>query len=67
MKYKNQLILTGKISEIGEFLTSNIPDSYRAGAELTAGWKISDHLKWDGNCTFSRNKIKILRTGYRRV
>ncbi|MDS1031070.1 TonB-dependent receptor [Porphyromonadaceae sp. NP-X] len=58
MKYKNQLILTGKISEIGEFLTSNIPDSYRAGAELTAGWKISDHLKWDGNCTFSRNKIK---------
>lgn len=26
MKYKNQLILNGKMSEIGELLTSNIPD-----------------------------------------
>ncbi|HOJ66440.1 MAG TPA: TonB-dependent receptor [Paludibacteraceae bacterium] len=58
MKYKNQLILTGKVSEIGEFLTTNIPDSYRAGIELTAGWKITNFLNWDGNCTFSHNKIK---------
>ena len=57
MKYKNQLILTGKISEIGEMLTSNIPDSYRSGIELTAGVKITDWLKWDGNMTLSSNKI----------
>ena len=57
MRYKDQLILTGKISEIGEALTSNIPDSYRAGVELLAGWKISDLLRWDGNLTLSQNKI----------
>jgi len=57
MKYKNQLILTGKISEIGEMLTSNIPDSYRSGIELTAGLKITDWLKWNGNLTLSSNKI----------
>lgn len=57
MKYKNQLILTGKTSEIGELLTTNIPNSYRAGIELTAGVKITDWVKWNGNLTLSRNKI----------
>ncbi len=57
MKYDNQLILTGKLSEIGELLTSNIADSYRSGIELTAVAKITDWLKWDGNLTLSRNKI----------
>ena len=57
MKYRNQLILTGKISEIGELLTSNIPDSYRLGIELMAAWKPLDWLHWDGNVTVSRNKI----------
>ena len=58
MKYKNQLILNGKMSEIGELLTSNIPDSYRTGLELTGGIKITRGLRWDGNLNFSRNKIK---------
>ena len=57
MKYKNQLVLTGKVSEIGELLTSNMPDSYRAGFELIAGVKITDNLKWDGNVSLSQNKI----------
>lgn len=57
MKYKDQLILTGKISDIGEALTTNIPDSYRAGVEIIAGWKLSDNFKWDGNLTLSQNKI----------
>ncbi|MDL2245040.1 TonB-dependent receptor [Parabacteroides sp. OttesenSCG-928-J18] len=57
MDYNNQLILTGKISEIGEALTSNIKDSYRAGIELTVGAKITDWLSWNGNMTWSRNKI----------
>lgn len=57
MKYKNQLILTGKISDIGEMLTSNIPDSYRSGIELTVGVKPADWVRWDGNLTLSSNKI----------
>lgn len=58
MDYDNQLILTGRISQIGEALTTNIKDSYRMGIELTAGARITNWLKWQGNATFSRNKIK---------
>ncbi|WP_298549948.1 TonB-dependent receptor [uncultured Parabacteroides sp.] len=58
MDYSNQLVLTGKISEIGEALTSNIKDSYRMGIELTGGVEIARWLDWNGNLTLSRNKIK---------
>ena len=58
MDYDNQLILNGKISEIGEQLTSNIRDSYRAGVELTAGVQPVSALRWEGNLTLSRNKIR---------
>jgi iron complex outermembrane receptor protein len=57
MKYNNQLILTGKISEIGELLTSNIPDSYRQGIEVMAGAEFTSWLRWDANFSLSRNKI----------
>jgi len=58
MKYKDQLVLNGKINAIGEALTSNVPDSYRTGIELTAGARIVPCLEWNGNLTLSRNKIK---------
>ncbi len=58
MKYKDQLILTGEVSDIGELLTDNIPDSYRMGVEITAGLPITHWLQWNGNVTFSQNKIK---------
>ena len=58
MQYKDQLVLTGKVNEIGEPLTSNVPDSYRAGMELILGAKITSWLRWNGNLTLSENKIK---------
>jgi iron complex outermembrane receptor protein len=58
MDYNNQLILSGKISEIGEALTTNIKDSYRAGIELTGGVAVARWLNWGGNLTLSSNKIK---------
>ena len=58
MKYKDQLILTGEVNDIGEMLTSNIPDSYRAGIEFTAGLPITSWLQWNGNLTLSQSKIK---------
>ncbi|MDR1331994.1 MAG: TonB-dependent receptor plug domain-containing protein [Tannerella sp.] len=58
MDYDNQLILTGKISEIGEPLTSNISDSYRMGVEVTAGAQVARSLRWEGNATLSRNRIR---------
>ena len=58
MNYRDQLILTGKISEIGVPLTSNIKDSYRTGVELTCAVRIASWLRWEGNATLSRNKIR---------
>ena len=58
MDYDNQLVLTGKLSEIGERLTANIKDSYRAGIELSGGVSLTSWLQWNGNLTLSRNKVK---------
>ena len=58
MDYDNQLVLTGKISEIGEALTSNIKDSYRMGVELSGGLRLAPWLDWSGNVTLSSNKIR---------
>ncbi|WP_420885197.1 TonB-dependent receptor [Candidatus Symbiothrix dinenymphae] len=58
MDYKDQLVLTGKVNEIGEPLTSNVPESYRMGAELVLGARITSWLKWNGNLTLSSNEIK---------
>ena len=58
MKYKDQLVLNGKLNEIGELMAENVPDSYRCGIELMAGVKFTNWLRWDVNATFSRNIIK---------
>ena len=58
MDYKDQLVLTGELNEIGEPLAANIPDSYRAGIEIMAGIKLPCGLRWDANATFSRNRIR---------
>ncbi|MBQ5389095.1 MAG: TonB-dependent receptor [Paludibacteraceae bacterium] len=57
MDYDNQLVLTGEYNDVGAYKTKNVKDSYRLGAELTAGVKIIDWLRWDGNLVLSRNKI----------
>jgi iron complex outermembrane receptor protein len=58
MDYKNQLILTGEINDVGAYIRQNVPDSYRAGIELQAGIQLLENLEWSGNATFSRNKIE---------
>jgi iron complex outermembrane receptor protein len=58
MDYKDQLILTGELNEIGEPLADNIPDSYRTGIELMAGIGLPCGFSWDINATLSRNRIK---------
>ena len=57
MDYDNQLVLTGEYNDVGAYKTKNVKDSYRMGAELTAGIKITQWLRWDGNVVLSRNKI----------
>ena len=58
MDYNNQFVQTGEQSDIGENLTTNIPDSYRMGAEIEAGWSPLSWLTVEGNAALSRNIIK---------
>ncbi len=57
MNYKDQLVLTGEINDVGAGIMVNVDKSYRAGLELQAGWKINKKLQWNTNATFSQNKI----------
>ncbi len=57
MDYDNQLVLTGKYSDTGAYLTRNVKNSYRTGIELTAGVQICNIFRWDANLTLSRNRI----------
>ncbi|MCD8282335.1 MAG: TonB-dependent receptor, partial [Prevotella sp.] len=58
MKYKNQFVQTGELSDIGENLTTNIKDSYRMGIELAADYSPWRWLNVAGNAALSKNKIK---------
>lgn len=58
MDYVDQLVLTGKINDVGTAIMTNVPSSYRAGIELVAGWQLAPILRWNVNATFSQNKIK---------
>jgi iron complex outermembrane receptor protein len=57
MKYKDQLVLTGKINDVGSYTRQNIAESYRQGIELETGFKINQHFNFAMNATLSDNKI----------
>ncbi len=59
MDYKDQLVLTGQINDVGGFTRTNMDNSYRAGVELEAGFIITEQFRWQGNAAFSRNKIDL--------
>jgi iron complex outermembrane receptor protein len=58
MKYKDQLVLTGQINDVGAYTRTNIPNSYRLGIELQGSSMINKWLKAAANLTLSRNRIK---------
>jgi iron complex outermembrane receptor protein len=58
MKYKDQLVLTGKINDVGAYTRTNIPDSYRIGVELQAAVQPVNWFKTAVNLTLSKNKIQ---------
>lgn len=57
MLYKDQLIPTGAINDVGGTIRQNVPDSYRAGLELDFGWQITSQLRWNVAASFNQNKI----------
>jgi iron complex outermembrane receptor protein len=58
MNYKNQLVLTGQLNDVGSPIRTNAGESYRMGIELEGSFMLLKKLRWSPNLTLSRNKIK---------
>lgn len=58
MNYKNQLVLTGELNDVGAPIRINVPSSYRTGLELQAVYSPIQLLKLQANAAFSRNIIR---------
>ncbi len=58
MKYKDQLVPTGRINDGYDALNDNVPDSYRRGIELSASWRVARWFTARANATFSQNRIE---------
>jgi iron complex outermembrane receptor protein len=58
MSYKDQLILSGKINDVGEYARINIPKSYRRGIEIEYGINLGRKSIIAFNTTLSQNKIE---------
>ena len=58
MDYKDQLINTGQLNDVGAANRVNVPNSYRAGIEITSGIQLLKKLKWQATFTYSQNRIK---------
>jgi iron complex outermembrane recepter protein len=57
MLYQNELVLTGKINDVGEYTRTNTPRSWRLGVELTGSFRPVNWFQASGNLTLSENKI----------
>lgn len=58
MNYKNQLVLTGAINDVGNPLRTNVDKSYRRGIESSINYEPFKNFIVGGNFTFSANRIK---------
>ena len=60
MQYNNQLVLSGALDNVGEYLRENVDKSYRLGLELDASIVLTEQLSLISNFALSKNKIQDL-------
>ena len=58
MQYKDQLVLTGSIDDVGTPVRENSGESYRMGLEVETVFNLSDKISILANSAFSDNKNK---------
>ncbi len=57
MDYTNQLVLSGKVNDVGSYTRVNVAKSFRRGAEFEFAYAPVKYLTLSGNLTVSQNKI----------
>ncbi len=56
MNYKDQLVLTGALNDVGSPIFTNSGNSYRYGIEIESVFKLNNKLTFQPNITLSQNK-----------
>ena len=56
MRYKDQLVLTGELNDVGAPIRANVGDSYRLGLEIDAMLSLGSKFRWQPNLALSLNK-----------
>ena len=64
MNYKNQLVLTGALDDVGTPIRENSGKSYRKGIELETMLKASNNFDISTNISFSKNKNIDYKTNF---
>lgn len=57
MDYKDQLVMTGEINNVGNTIMTNVDKSYRLGFEGSAAFQFNRYFALDFNFALSQNKI----------
>ncbi|MBE6346011.1 MAG: TonB-dependent receptor [Lentimicrobiaceae bacterium] len=57
MDYKDQLVMTGEINNVGNTIMTNVDKSYRLGLEGSAAFQFNRYFALDFNFALSQNKI----------
>ncbi len=56
MRYKDQLVLTGELNDVGAPLRANVGDSYRLGLEVDANLRLGTKFRLRPNVALSDNR-----------
>lgn len=65
MYYRDQLVLTGNVNDVGNPIRENSGKSYRLGVELEANYAFNSKWQLGANATFSKNEnIDYFTTNY---
>jgi iron complex outermembrane receptor protein len=63
MYYKDQLVLTGKINDVGAYVRTNLPKSYRVGVELEAKYR-RQKTSINYSLALSQNRVRNFTAFY---
>lgn len=58
MLYRDELVVTGRINDVGEYVRSNTPQSHRIGVEISARKQLHEDWALEGNTTLSQNQVR---------
>ncbi|MCU0377591.1 MAG: TonB-dependent receptor [Bacteroidales bacterium] len=64
MQYRDQLVPTGRISNTGYPVMTNVPESFRTGIELSGSFRPVPIVAVKANLTMSRSRIRDFRNYY---